>query len=366
MDRIGEKTYLPYLNIEESDAAIIVGLPVVLFLAGAFLTEVFAIPAALVGVFVGVAIVKAAPRHLTAATWLRDLLEFYIGKPRVFLHTPADSDDDASQGGLAEYRPFVPDERTQDLTGLERAWAGAGAVQRQDDAVMEAWLELHPANMDFAMSEDWAQLQESARQFANDELDFSITFHATTRPFPAKQMVDTLDRRRQDPDVQHNPVFGELIDEYREQRPADLRNVNQLHYYIGVEVSQTEVYERYEGDKTPLERMAEIPIMGTIVFERFVSRREDLSEATVRDRMFEKLDARTRRLETGLVNSFSGCGSTRLSTVEIFLLNMDFWNGQDHASQFVTADAEELLPSEAVSASKARDDAAIIEEARSQ
>jgi len=39
---------------------------------------------------------------------------------------------------------------------------------------MEAFIEIDPANMDFAMSDDWAQLQDAGEEFANKELDSKL------------------------------------------------------------------------------------------------------------------------------------------------------------------------------------------------
>ena len=39
---------------------------------------------------------------------------------------------------------------------------------------MEAFIEISPGNMDFAMSGDWAQLQEAGEEFANKELDSKL------------------------------------------------------------------------------------------------------------------------------------------------------------------------------------------------
>jgi len=74
--------------------------------------------------------------------------------------------EERNEGGLANYTPFKPDERTQDLTNIKRAWPGAGAIQRTD-GTMEAFIEIDPGNMDFAMSDDWAQLQNAGEDFAN-------------------------------------------------------------------------------------------------------------------------------------------------------------------------------------------------------
>ena len=46
--------------------------------------------------------------------------------------------------------------------------------------------------------------------------------------------------------------------------------------------------------------------------------------------MFEKLDSRVNDVRSELIQQASGWSARRLSTVELFVLNMDFWNGREH------------------------------------
>lgn len=66
------------------------------------------------------------------------------------------------------------------------------------------------------------------------------------------------------------------------------------------------------------------------LFNPFVTRREDLADIEVRSRMFDKLDRRCRAVQTELVQKAPGWSARRLSTVELFVLAMDFWNGEEH------------------------------------
>lgn len=331
MDRIGEKTYLPVLNVEESDALPLLGLPILGLVLGSRVHDLAAFPGVLLGLGLGIAIVHAAPAHLTATTWLRDLLRYYLKRPQVTTSAPAGRDGSSTHGGLAGYTPFAVDEDTRDLTGLRRALGGAGAIER-DDGAIEGWIEVSPRNMDFAMSDEWATLQEAMRQFANDDLTFDLTLFATTRPFPADQLVETLDDRLDDPDVASNAVFRELLTEYRQRRPAELTGVREIRYFVGVEVTRREVYEHHDAEETPLERLATLPVVGPLLVEQFVSRRAGLDESELRERMVRKLDDRLALLEDGYVRETTGWDARRLSALEVFLLAMDFWNGTNHAT----------------------------------
>nr|WP_321169713.1 hypothetical protein [Halobaculum salinum] len=279
--------------------------------------------------------VVASPSHLPASTWLGDVARYYLGRPHITFAAPAGESagtDEAlhrTDGGIVQYRPFTPAERTQELTHLERAWPGASAIER-DDGTMVAMLAIEPANMDFAMSGDWATRQATAETFANNELDFPLTLHTTTRPFPVTRLVDQIEDRLTDEDVTDNAVFRDLLEEYRDRRPEQLADTQQIQYYLGVEVAPFEVYNRDRDERSPAERLSRIPLLG-LLFTPFVTRRERFTEAELRAKQFEHLDRRCRTVETELVSSTAGWSARRLDTPDLFLLAMDFWNGEPHA-----------------------------------
>ncbi|WIV68792.1 hypothetical protein [Natrialbaceae archaeon AArc-T1-2] len=336
MDELGEENRVPIVNLEEGDVYVLLGFPIAgLLLGGLTGIDALVFPFVLVGVVLGVASVYASPAHLSAATWLTDVYRYYCRRPRVSYNAPSETghareqpDSRSNEGGLINYTPFAPDERTQDLTNIERAWPGASTVQRTD-GTMEAFLEIDPGNMDFAMSGDWAHVQDVAAEFANKELDYSLKFHATTRSFPVEELTTQIDDRLADDDVSDNPIFEELLEEYRDQRPRDLDGAQQIRYVIGVQVSPLEVYNRYHDEHSPAEKLTTLPMVG-FLFNPFVTRREDLSETEVRAQMFDKLDRRCRAVQTELVQKAPGWSARRLSTVELFVLAMDFWNGEEH------------------------------------
>ncbi|WP_435362305.1 hypothetical protein [Haloarchaeobius sp. DFWS5] len=335
MDEFGEESRIPYLNVEEGDVGVLVAFPIIgLFIAGLTGIDSLALPLVTAGLGFGVAVIYVTPSHLNAWTWAKDVYR-YAKRPRRTFSAPAEetsteSESVRNEGGLANYTPFKPDERTQDLTNVGRAWPGAGAIQRADGTV-EAFIEVRPGNMDFAMSSDWAQIQEVATEFANKELDAKLKFHATTRSFPVGRIVENIEDRLTDEDVSRNAVFRELLEEYRETRPREMRDrgTQQVKFYLGVEVSPIEVYNRTRDEGTPAEKLTQFPIVG-FLFNPFVTRREDFSEAEQRAQQFEKLDDRIHTVQSGFVQQASGWSARRLSTVELFVLNMDFWNGEEH------------------------------------
>jgi hypothetical protein len=349
MDQLGETYRIPILNVSEGDVGVLLGPPIVGLFLGTTLGGVIVVPAALLGLLLGGIVVAAAPAHLSAWAWVRTVGRYYLLRPTWTLARPAGSVHDATQGGAVQYTPFDPAERTQDLTAIRRAWPGAGAVECEDGA-MEAVIEVSPANMDFAMSDDWAAVQAAGETFANTELEFPLTIHATTRPFPAERLVAQLDDRLDDPDVQAAPALAELITEYRETRPTELADTRQHRHYLGVKVTPSEVASRYERARTPGERLATLPIIG-VLLGPFITRRQDHTAAERRQAMFERLDKRLRTVRTEFVEDVTGWSATRLSTLELFVLAAEFWNG----TAYDEATTERLVRTDAGLAARRRE-----------
>lgn len=328
MNQLGEERRIPLITVSEGDLGVLLGFPLAGLLGGTLLGDIVVLPLALLGVVLGVAFVYAAPTHVTAWMWLQDVGRFYLRQPRYTLSKPADASHEGTAGSQFTYSPFVPSERTQELTSVRRAWPGVGVIEREDGC-MGAFLELEPANMDFAMSGDWATIQEAGEQFANSELEFPLTMHTTTESFPTDRLTSQLDDRLDDPTVTERPAFRDLITEYREQRPAELADTHQHRYYLGVEVSGLDVHRGERSAPTPAEKLTEIPILG-LAFTPFVTRREKLSEAGRRQAMFERLDSRIRTVRTELVESVPGWSARRCSTLELVCRSAEFWNGAEY------------------------------------
>jgi hypothetical protein len=351
MNQLGEDSKLPIINIHEGDVGILFGLPLAgLFIGSTLGIDLLAMGLMVAGLFAGVAIVYATPSDRTALQWVSDVGRYVLKRPRVTRNYRTEDSQQSTEGGLIEYTPFEVNESTQALTSIERAWPGAHAIERTD-GTMEAFVEITPSNMDFAMADDWARVQDAAETFANNEIEFPLSLYVTTRSFPVEEIISQLESRLYDDDVRENPVFGELIEEYREQRSLELTDVQECHYYLGVEADRMEIYHRYDTEKTPVERLAEFPVIG-FLFNPFVAHRSELEEAQIRTTLFEKLDSRIRTVRSEFVDNMAGWSSRRLTTTELFYLTIEFWNGDEQSE----ADAGRLIRSGSVVSRSPRED----------
>jgi hypothetical protein len=347
MAELGERARLPLLNIEEGDVGVLLAGPLIGLVFGSTLGGGTLLTITIAtGLFAGVVIVYAAPSHLTAWAWLSDVVRFALFQPRL-IRSHATPETKAATGAPLGWTPFVPDETTIELTGIDRLWTpeepaarghGFGAVQRRD-GVMQAFVEVRPSNMDFAMSGDWATSHAIAEHFVNTEVDFPLTFHATTRTFPVERMLERIETRLQDADVQASPALQSLLEEYREQRPRELDGRQELHYYLGVAVDHLDVYTQYEQEPTPSEKLARIPLLG-MLFTPFLTRRERYEQDEIREAMFTKLEERLQIVEREFIEKVPGWSSIRLDGGELLTLIASFWNG--------TAPTFEALPEAAV------------------
>jgi len=336
MATLGADRKLPIIGIDERDLYVLVSFPITGLVGGAALgAEALVFPLVCLGLGIGVAVVYAAPRQLPASTWLADVAHFYLRRPRTTVHAAVAEETATDSEGVP--RPFVVDEQTQELTALKRAWPGHGAIERTD-GTMEAYVELTPGNMDFAMADDWAARQGVGEAFADQELTFQLTLYTTTDPYPAATLVDQLDARLADPEVSANESLRELIAAYREQRPAELADTHRVRYFLGVEVAPLEVYERHPNERTPAERLSTLPVVGVLAMP-FVTRRDRLTDAELRGAQLEKLRNRVRTVETEFVGKLSDCAARRLTTAELLGLATQFWNGSDVAEPPVAAQA---------------------------
>jgi hypothetical protein len=124
-----------------------------------------------------------------------------------------------------------------------------------------------------------------------------------------------------------------------------------MRYYIGVQVTPLEVYDRFRDEGTPAEKLTQFPVIG-FLFNPFVTRREDLTDVERRAQMFEKLDSRVNDVRSEFIQQASGWSARRLSTVELFVLNMDFWNGREHEYD----DAESVVRDQPIIGHSRRED----------
>lgn len=328
MDVYADANRLPIINLEEGDLYVLGGAPVAgLLISGLAEIDALVLPLVTLGALFGIAAVYAAPSHLSAATWLEDVSRYYVTRPALTLSREASSDDVTTDDRLP-YRPFAVDETTEELTKFKRAWPAASAVERTDGTVV-GLLELHPGNMDFAMSGDWAGMQEVGEHFANNELNFPLAVHTTTRPFPVERLIEKVESRLDADDVTQNETLTTLLEEYREKRPREMEGTQQLHHFLCLEVAPREVYTRYDEEPTPAGRLARVPVLG-LLLRPFVTRRDRLTEGEVRTKLFDTLDRRCRIVETELIAKTNGWGSRRLSTTECYVRLLDFWNGTEH------------------------------------
>jgi len=321
MSQLGEPYRVPLVNLREGDFGVAVGFPIAGLVIASVTVPALTVPLVGLGALIGVIAVYAAPPHLTAWTWLRDLSHYYGWQPRYTLTAPDETDGTA--GGAAAYNPFTPDERTQSLTQIHRAWPGAAVLERSDGG-LEAFLRVTPANMDFAMSGDWEAVQAAGERFTNAELTFPLTLYTTTQSFPAESLVTRLDAESS---ATSTAVLTALREEYHQRRPTELAATRQHHYYLGVAVAPSAVSTEPTA-ATPAARLRSLPVVGWLLGA--VAGGHTTSEGRQRQAQYDELERRCATVEQELIGEVPGWDGSRLSTLELFVLAAEFWNGVEY------------------------------------
>lgn len=338
MDKIGVTDTVPYFGWEYADAYAPAGFGLAGLLTTVILFDGLLIFAgAPIGIFLGGLALHASPSHVDTITWLKDI-SGYLSRPnRIYSASAYAGSEARNEGGFQNLTPFKPDTRTEDLTGIERAWPGAQAILRSDELV-EGIIELYPPNMDFFDPDEWGAIQRACKQFANEELSTyeEGKLHMTTEPFEIESLQHQLEDRLHDAEVRERPVFREMIRELKTHRPEQLQEdgTQRIRVFYVVSVSPWEAQTKYEGEATPEEKLSSVPIVGPIVralSDEDLSANNSQSDQERHQEMIEELHDRMHAFETQLISELDDYDSRRLSTIEQFALGTRFWNGNKEA-----------------------------------
>jgi len=356
LSRIEEEQVLPILGIQKAEIWFVAGSVLTAMILQSFIgVEDLFVPLIGGALFVSVAAVYASPSHITTWRYLQDLARYAWLPTRYFAASEDAPSEMKNQGGLANITPFEVDTRTQELTNVEQAWTGAGAVKRTDGRV-EAMVEITADNMDFAQSDEWATRQEAATEFANKALDGPLKFTGTTESFDIEDIIARLEDRVTDEDIRVSPTKRALLKEYKERRPQEIedRGTQTLRAFLVVSIRQKEVTDSYQDEPGPLEKLSRIPILG-LLFSPFTTTSGDLEESELHEAMLEQLDRRVHNeVMTEFVQKMPGFSGRRLSTLEMITLNARFWNG----NKPVYDDLEDVVSEQSVKRRQSRAEAA--------
>jgi len=334
VDRIGEQNTIPYFGVRARDGYLIGGGTLAAM-------AVAAIAGLSLGIFVvgglaftlGLYLFYVTPAHTPISTWLANIWH-YIKQPDMTYSAAADAAAaDRNSGGLANKLPaFRPDERTEELTGIRRAWVGDAAVLRKDGR-LEGAIEIDAGNMDFAPWTEWRDLQATAQEYANKHIHSELKIHVTTSEFALDELTTRLEQRLDDNDVQSRSTLEALLKEYRQRRPQQMQHegLQQHRIFLFVSVSPRETQESRAGESTPAEKTAQLPVIGRLfnsVSGAGFRGTESMSDLERHNEMVETVDQRLETIRNELVHGEPKWGAERVSTIELFQLEAKYWNGR--------------------------------------
>lgn len=283
-------------------------LPSSLSIAG-YGVQALTVPLAGVAVVVGALLVYLTPAHLTSLDWIETAVRYW--------RAPAE----------------IAHEDAKQYTQLERVHPERGAIERTDGAFV-GMVNVDPPSMALATDEEWQTKTDAFEDFLNTTVEFPIQIYSTTQDFPAEEYLAHYESRLDDPDVKRNPRLATLIEHYIEWYAAELedRRMTIRDHYVIVTVTPDEV----QFDRESLaDKLAALPIVGLLVRAWLAPRVE-----TQREAMFDTLDERLQRVETGL-REIDGCTARRVAVEDATALLGEFWTG----TQFEDGDISSMLRS---------------------
>ncbi|MFB6218080.1 MAG: hypothetical protein ABEH77_02705 [Halobacteriaceae archaeon] len=254
------------------------------------------LPLALGAMGLGAVFVYLTPAHMTSTDWVATFLGFHTSPAR------------------------ITHEAAREYTHVERVYPEQDAVERTDGAFL-GFVEVKPPTMALATEAEWAAKAEGFQEFLNTAVEFPIQIYSTTRAFPVDEYLAHYEARLDDPDVEANPQLTALIEQYIEWYESDLddRRMTIRDHYVVVPVTPSEVmFER----ESLAQKLAAVPVLGVLVEAWFAPRREEQRAA-----MFEALDDRVGRVETGL-REIEGCEADRVDAEAAARLVAEFWAGE--------------------------------------
>ncbi|MFC6993216.1 hypothetical protein ACFQH3_16740 [Haladaptatus sp. GCM10025707] len=270
-------------------------VPSSLTVAG-YSVQAFTLPLAALAIAVGVVFVYLTPSYATSLDWL----ETFVGYQR--------SEKELTHDEAKAY------------TQLERVYPRAGAIERTDGTFI-GMVQVDPPSMALATDAEWRQKAESFQDFLNTTVEFPIQIFSTTQQFPVEEYLGRYEARLTDPDVKSNPRLSALIENYIDWYSEDLdqRRMTIRDHYVIITVTPADVqFER----ESLMQKLAALPFVGLFVRAAFAPRIEEQREA-----MFDTLDERLRRVETGL-RGIEGCGARRIPVEDATQLIGEFWAGE--------------------------------------
>lgn len=285
---------------------------------------------AAIGLVVGAIAVYATPDYLTASEWVSTYAH-HLRRPKEVVHVRYDFGSAREQRDFPESRFYELDERTQELTDVERVHTDRDAVERFDGAFVGA-VRVEPANMALATDRRWQDNVAAFADFFNNSVEWTVQLYSTTSEFPVEEYLRRRERRLDDDDVAGNPVFRRLIQEWLDWYPRELeaRGTNIREHYVIVPVRRDEVTSPDGGDGV-LDALADAPVVGGLFGA--LSSGDGMTEDEIRARALDELDERLRMVKNEGIQNLDGCRAHRVEADGLVRLLTEFWEGE--SAEFV-------------------------------
>ncbi len=286
-------------------------------------------PFLLFGGFVfGVLLVFITPNHLEPTEWLGSMTH-YFGRPKKVPHLSLTDELAREQkDSITETKIYELNERTQEITWVEKIHRNVDAVERIDGAFVGA-IKVESANMALASDQSWQRMIDEWQSYLDHTLEYPVQIYATSKQFPVDDYIGHYQGRINDSDIQNRPILQELLRDFMSWYPQYLsyQGTRQKEYYLLFTVKRDEVIGSDMEQQTVTEQLMELPVIGDKI-ESIAGGSNEESTA-VEAKMLAELDRRIREARNQGIRPLPGCSSRRISGFELSILLKEYWQGRE-------------------------------------
>jgi hypothetical protein len=224
---------------------------------------------------------------------------------------------------------FEKDERTQDLSELERIHPQYDAFELSDGTVVGG-LKVKCANLDTASPERREAAVDNATSFFDTSLQFPITYFITTHTFDAVPHAKLYDQQVK------NGIDNPILRYYASHHARWLRTRlgGQLirEFYIMVPVSEQDITDRRGESDTFGGTLRTLPVIGR-VFSGAVADDEDggnqMTTREMRLQQFHELNERLSVVQGQFLETIDdNSGADLLTAAQLAALVKEYWEGE--------------------------------------
>ncbi|SEP31632.1 hypothetical protein SAMN05216388_10812 [Halorientalis persicus] len=336
IETLDQPTKLSLIDVERENLyVVIVPMMAGFLIAQAFEFGLAGLALAVLFGLAGVAVLIAAPSHLTGPEWIRGIV-YYVKAPKE-THSTVDA---AVEADNSLKRAIETDEDTREYSQIEKLYPEDSIIERTDGQLVGG-VRIDPGPVTFNEGQRFTQLANQVTQFARNSATFEFQLYVTTNEYPLDDYIENLEDRRTDADIQSQETMQAIVDDQIRNHPRIINGGGKgmKSYYIFTSVSSSDVLSNTSStSESPLSQLSKAPVVGSFV-RVFMNASDTSTTSTNKKAKYDELQDRLQTIQQSLVAKTQGWDSEELTIEEWYLQTQKFWQGESPEY----ADAEKHL-----------------------